>query len=452
MKKKSIQTRAALSQRDAFPRESFGLAWACLGVILLSVSCACLEEPPIEKPDKETLGEQGVVIRKEPIWEKDISEKRYVSTFVIPVFHQEKVIVPGSQRNNKGMLVALDTASGEEVWRWDDYIDGYSFDELLSREQLNRKGNLAIYRENNRFCAVNLDKGTTLWKDKRKGTSHSSDIQIVGNHYYYSYESEKNGDGARAQVLMRGDLLSTNFEKLVEVPIEPIQLFGSFYGTFYISHVYVENGNTKAFIPFSENIDIYKSQAFKSHVSYNISNKTYDFEKVRLPDTLSLSVITRPVKIGDKMIVSAGDFIYGVNRHTGKLIWTRKEFAGNLSDGRLMTVGYKDRLFAANHNGSRRLTMELDPDTGKTLWIDEGNGGSIQRVMYFLNDVLYFASRGDGRLYAYDINTGKMLWRLKSDDDEGFTVMQVRKAEAPGETDMLVACTWKNAYRFKPAR
>ena len=390
------------------------------------------------------------MIRKTPIWEKDISERERVSAFVPPLFHQDKVIVPGSQ-NSGGMLVALDTASGEEVWRWDDYIDGYNFDESLSREVLNRKGNIAIYRENNRFCAVNLDKGTTLWKDQRKGTSLSEDIQVVGDHYYYSYELEKE-KGVNAQVLMRGDIHSTDHEELIELPIERIQLFGSFYGTFYTSHVYTENGSTKAFIPFSENLDIYKSQGFSSHISYNISSKTYDFEKVRLPDTLNLSVITRPVKIRDKMIVSAGDFIYGVNRHTGKLIWTRKEFAGKLSDGRLMTAGYKNRLFAANHNGSRRLTMELDPDTGKTLWIDVGNGGSIQRVMYFLNDVLYFASRGDGRLYAYDINTGKMLWRLRSDDDESFTVMQVKKAEKPDETDMLVACTWKNAYCFKPAR
>ena len=437
MKKKTIETKMAL--------------WGCLGAILLSLSCACLEGSPIEEPNEETPDEQGVVIRKTPIWEKDISERERVSAFVIPIFHQEKVIVPGSQYHKGGMLVALDTASGEEVWRWDDYIDGYNFDESLSREQLNRKGNLVIYKENNGFCAVDLDKGKTLWKDNRKGSSNSSDIQIVGEHYYYSYKLEKE-KGVNTRVLMRGDIHSTDHEELIELPIERIQLFGSFYGTFHISHVYTEKGITKAFIPFSENLDIYKSQSFKSYISYNISSKTYDFEKVRLPDTLNLSVITRPVKIRDKMIVSAGDFIYGVNRHTGKLIWTRKEFAGKLSNGRLMTAGYKNRLFAANHNGSRRLAMELDPDTGKTLWIDAGNGGSIRPAMYFLNDVLYFVSRGDGRLYAYDINTGKMLWKLRSDDDESFTVMQVRKAEKPGETDMLVACTWKNAYRFKPAR
>ena len=453
MKKKIIQTRAALSQRDALSQGILWIGMGCLVVILLLIGCACLEEPPIDKPNKETLDEQGVVIRKRPIWVADISERQYVSAFLVPLFHQEKVMVPGSQYHNRGMLLALDTASGKEVWRWTDKVGGRDFmDRILSREQLNRKDNIAIYRENYKFCAVNLDKGTTLWKDARKGSSHSSDIQIVGNHYYYSYELDKNGDGVLAQVLMRGDIHSTDHEELIELPIDRIQLFGDDYGSFRTSHVYTENGSIKAFLPFSENLDIYKSQEFSSYISYNISNKTYDFEKVRLPDTLNLFVITRPVKIRDKMIVSAGDFIYGVNRHTGKLIWTRKEFVGKLSDGRLMTAGYKNRLFAANHNGSRRLAMELDPDTGKTLWIDAGNGGSINRVMYFLNDVLYFVSRGDGRLYAYDINTGKMLWRLRSDDDESFTVMQVRKAEAPGEIDMLVACTWKNAYRFKPAR
>ena len=201
MKKKPIQTRAAL--------------WGCFGTILLSLSCACLEEPPIEELNKETLDEQGVVIKKAPIWEKDISERERVSAFLVPIFHQEKVMVPGSQ-NSGGMLVALDTASGEEVWRWTDKVGGRDFmDRILSREELNRKENLVIYKENNEFCAINLDKGTTLWKDKRQGSSHSRDIQIVGN-YYYPYELEKNG--VLTQVLMRGDLLSSNFEMVVEAP------------------------------------------------------------------------------------------------------------------------------------------------------------------------------------------------------------------------------------------
>ena len=436
MKKKLIKTR--------------GVLWGCLGTILLSISCACLEESPIDKPNKETLDENGVVIKKVPIWEKDISERRYVYASVSPVFHQEKVIVPGSQ-NSGGMLVALDTASGEEVWRWDDYIDGYSFDRMLSREVLNRRRNLVIYNDNNRFCAVNLDNGTTLWKDLRKGSSHSRDIQIVGGHYYYPYELEENG--VLTQVLMRGDLLSPNFEMVVEAPIEPIQLFGGFYGLLKKHLIYHnENQELCALLPFSENIDIYKSQSINSFILYNISNKRFVTKKVRLPDTIVVGVVDKPVKVRDVFVIAGDDYVYGVSGDAKEVIWTRRSFSGNRSDGTLFIKSYKNRLFAVNNTGTRRLTMELDPDTGKTLWIDVGNGGSTRPAMYFLNDVLYFVSRGDECLYAYDINTGKMLWKLKSPDDEGFTVMQVRKAEAPGETDMLVACTWKNAYRFKPAR
>ena len=211
----------------------------CLGAILLSVSCACLEEPGIEEP-KETLDEQGVVIHKEPIWEKDISERQYVSAFVPPLFHQEKVIV------------ALDTASGEEVWRWTDDVGGRDFmDRIRSRGEFNIKDNLVIYNDNNRFCAINLDKGTTLWKDLRKGSSNSRDIQIVGNHYYYAYKLEKE-KGVNTQVLMRGDIHSTDHEELIELPIEKIQLFIDDYGLFYISHVYTENGSTKDLFPFQK--------------------------------------------------------------------------------------------------------------------------------------------------------------------------------------------------------
>ena len=435
MKKKFIQTQAAL--------------WGCLGAILLSISCACLEEPPIEEPNKETLDEQGVVIKKVPIWEKDISERERVSASVPPLFHQEKVIVPGSQRNNRGMLVALDTASGEEVWRWTDDVGGRDFmDRILSREVLNRKGNLVIYKENYNFCAVNLDKGTTLWKDSRRGTSHSDDIQIVGNHYYYSYELKKNE--VWAQVLMRGDIHSTDHEELVELPLDRLHLFNNDYGSFYISHVYTENGSTKAFLPFLENLDIYTG--INSFILYNISNRKFITQKVRLPDTVSVAVIGRPVKVKDVFVIAGDDYIYGVSGDAKEVIWIRRSFSGSRSDGTLFIKSYKNRLFAVNNTGTRSLTMELDPRTGKTLWIDVGNGGHTRPAMYFLNDVLYFTSRGDGRLYAYDINTGKMLWKLKGPDDERFTVMQVRKAEKPGETDMLVACTWKNAYRFKPAR
>ncbi len=420
--------------------------WGCLCLVSLSVGC-CTEDTP--EQDKIIVNEAGVVVSKLPIWEKDVSERGYIEVSVTPIFHDGKVIVPGALYDKSGMLVALDTGSGQEVWRWSDYVDGYNFN-VLSREELNSRGNLVIYNDNNLFCAVNLDDGTTLWTDVRPGSSHSNAIQIVGDHYYYPYELEE--DGVKAQVLMRGDLFFSDYEMVVEAPIEPIQLFRGFYGGLKQHLVYNEGNKIFAFLAFSENFDLYEGKNFNSYVSYNVSDQAFTAQKVRLPDTASAGVVNKPVRIGDVYVITAGDYIYGIDQSTSEIRWSRKNFMGEQSDGGFIAASYKDRLFAVNETGSRSLTMELDPFTGETQWVDEGNGGSTRPALYFLNDVLYFVSRGDERLYAYDVNSGEMLWKLQSPDHEGFTVMQVKKGNASDEADILVACTWKNAYRFEPAR
>ena len=326
---------------------------------------------------KETLYEEnlevitdetGVVISIPAIWERDITEKSktYIAGTLIPIFHKHMVIVPGRSRQNLAMLVALDATTAEEVWRWSDDIEGYHFTKFRSREHFNRKDNTVIYNENNRFCAVDLDKGTTLWKDKREGRSYSELLQVVGDYYYFPFETATGKDGVFVKTLMRGSIRSPNYEHLVNIPIDSIQLWNESYGTFRAPHVYVENGDTKAFLVFDENLDVYQSQSLFSYISYNITDQTYDFEKVRLPDTAVLPVVARPAMIREMMVISAGDFLYGVNKHTGKLVWTRKTFAGSLSDGRFMAAAYKERLFAVNETGSRRLTLELDPFTGAT--------------------------------------------------------------------------------------
>ncbi|MBC6401228.1 MAG: PQQ-like beta-propeller repeat protein [Ekhidna sp.] len=264
----------------------------CECFFMLLLFSGCKETFYKENPEIIT-DENGVVTSIPAIWEKDVSEGRYIWVYVAPMFHKDRVIVPGGLReeivpgaNEAGMLIALDVATGEEAWRWNDYVEGYDFEEISSKEQLNRKDNVVIYNENNRFCAVNLDNGTTLWKDKREGRSNSNSLQVVGEHYYFPFkiERDKNTE-VTVNVLMRGSIHSPDHEQLIEVPIERIQLFGDFYGSFRVPHVYVENGSTKAFLAFNENLNLYKGQSLFGYISYDITAQTYDFEKVRLPDT-----------------------------------------------------------------------------------------------------------------------------------------------------------------------
>ena len=431
-------------------------AFGC-GILFSLLSVGCKKELDVldfsdlwKLPE---VDENGVIISRDPIWEVNITKKGRMFTNVVPIFHEKMVIVPAELVEDTGMLMALDVTTGEEVWRWNDDIEGYNFREFSSREQFNRKDNIVIYNSNNRFCAVNLDNGTTLWKDQREGRSNSNSLQVIEDHYYYPFETAADEEGVFVHTLMRGSIHSPDHEQLIDIPMDNIQLWVNSYGSFYAPHVYVENGNTKAFLAFSENLDVHKSQGLFGYISYDITAQTYDFEKVRLPDTAALPIVARPVMIREMMVISAGYFMYGVNKHTGELVWTRRTFAGRPSYGRFTTAAYKDRLFAGNR--IEGLTLELDPFTGATKWIDTDtdNRGSTDPMLFFLNDVLYFIGT-NGRLYAYDINSGKMLWKLKNSvfRRDSFISMQVHNGTAPDEEDMLVACSWKNAYRFAPAR
>ena len=320
--------------------------WGCLFALLFFSNCygtLQVEEPEI------TLDGDGVVISNAPIWESDVSAEWYISAGAIPIFHKDKVVVPGNPAREKGMLAALDLETGEEVWRWTDYVDGYDFEEVLSFEQLNRKDNVVIYNENNRFCAVDLNNGTTLWNDKREGSSHSSLIQIAGDHYYFPFELIENDVGN--PTLMRGSIYSADYEQLVELPIERLQLFLGFYGTFYAPLIYTENGSTHAFLAFSENVDLYKGQSFYSYLSYNISDETYDFQKIRIPGIASGPPVTdRPDLIGEIVILNADESIFGINKRSGEIVWSRKDFSRGNGDGAFVTAAYKDRFFAVNRD------------------------------------------------------------------------------------------------------
>ena len=437
-----------ITEKSFHEKKKHVALWGCMCTLFLLVNCNCEEIP--DKPLSEKFDENGIVVEKVPIWETDVTGKGFISVNVIPVFHKNIVVVPSEPTENEEMLMALDVETGEEIWSWNDYVEGYDFEEVLSREQLNRKDNIVIYNSNNRYCAINLDDGTTLWKEKRNGSGTSA-IQVFENHYYTPYELIQ--ADTLIPILVKGDIYSKRWEKIVEVPIDKIQLFGGFFGVHTATGIYTENNELHAFLAFSENVDLFKGQVFNSYISYNLTREIVDFEKKRIPDTVTHSVSGDPVIIGDMMIINGNETIYGINKYTGEIAWERGDFASGVGDGIFISAGYKDRYFAVNTLGNTRRTLELDPFTGATKWIDVGNGGSTNPALHFLNDVLYFISRGDEFLYAYDINGGKLLWKLKSPDNhEGFMTMQVHKAESAEDEDMLVACSWKNAYRFEPAR
>ncbi len=419
---------------------------ALLGCLFLTFSCvSCKEKQEELQTDKRS--DDGVLIEKDFLWKSDISGKGLVWPALSPALYDGNIIMAGATELEKDMLVALDIKTGQEVWRWTDFstIDHTAIIND-SEYEINQKDNLWILEDSPYYYCIDLKTGTTVWKDKLDGQSGNS-IQIVGNKYYTKFAFQR--DSILIPSLIEGDLYSSEIKVVVEPPINPIQFFISFFGTMSAPFVYEQDGETHAFLQFTENVDLYASQSFNYIASYNLNSNQFDFEKTRIGDTMSLPFSQRPVMYENVMIINPDEVLLGIDKITGKVIWERKDFKNN-GDGLLTYQLYNETLFAVNELGSTGRVIALDPLTGRTIWEDLGRGNSVHSL-HFLNDVLYFTSRGDGKLYAYDTENGELLWRLNSPDVEifqGYGGLRTVPGK-DGEKGKVIASTYLNAYCFE---
>jgi len=415
--------------------------------LITGFGCKIIEQPPITE-----TREDGVLISKEYLWKKDVSGKGLIWLMLSPAIYKNTVVVAGATSQEQDMLVALDVDTGEEVWRWADFLAHRIGGMNDSEYEINQKGNIWLLQNSYNFYAIDLKTGVTLWKDRRNiGNGGVEGMQIIGDTYYNSFAFDKN-DSLTWPTLVQGDVYSANYTKLLEAPIDSIQFFGFFYGTMNQPFMYKENGQLHAFLQFSENVDVYTSKNFNYIASYNLTTQSYNFEKTRLADTVALGFSDRPEMYGDIMIVNPNSELYGINKYTGEVIWHLNQFNKN-ADGVFTYAMYKDKLIVVNTIGVTSRVMALNPLTGQIIWEDTGRGNAAHSL-HFLNDVLYFSSRGDGHLYAYDTETGELLWQLDSPDYESFQGYGGLRAipGKDGEKGKIIASTYLNVYCYEAER
>lgn len=421
----------------------------CFILLLVTACCKVIEQPPVT----EVRTEDGVLTSKAFLWQKDVSEKGLIWPGVSPAIYENTIVVAGATSQERDMFVALDIETGEERWRWTDF---YTIDNISilndSEYEINQKDNIWLLQDSYNFYAIDLKTGTTLWKEKRDiGVGGDGGMQIVGDKYYNSFAFDKN-DSLTWPTLVEGDVFSANYTKLLEAPIDKIQFFGFFYGNMKQPLMFEENGQLQAFLQFTENVDVYTRKTFNYIASYNLTTQTYNFEKTQLADTAAIGFSQRPEMYGDIMIVNPDGELYGINKYTGEVIWHLNNFDKN-GDGVFTYAIYKDKLIAVNEFGITSRVMALNPLTGQIIWEDIGRGNAAHSL-HFLNDVLYFSSRGDGHVYAYDTENGELLWRLDSPEYENFQGYGGLRAipGKNGEKGKIIACTYTSAFCYEAER
>lgn len=415
-------------------------------LLLTFANSSCKEEEKELKNDVRDAA--GTLTETDYLWMTDVSEKGLIWPAISPAIYEDKIIVAGNTLEDKDMLIALDIESGEEIWRWTDFLTTDHTASINDAEYgINQRNEILLLDDGPYYYCIDLKSGSTIWKKRHDTQGGGTGIQILGNHFYISLTIFE--DSVQIPTLVKGDLLSSGFEKLVQAPIDSIQLFINFFGVMAAPYVYEDDGEIHAFLQFSENVDLYSSKSFNYVASYNLSANTYNFEKTKLEDTVNLPFNRRPVMYQNIMIVNPDEILYGIDKHTGDIIWQRSDFKNN-GDGVFTYQIYNEVLYAVNELGLTDRVMALDPLTGKTIWEDLGRGNSAHSL-HFLNNVMYFTSRGDGELYAYDTENGKLVWYLKSPDVEGFQGfggLRVIPGEN-GEKGKVIVCTYLNAYCYE---
>lgn len=394
----------------------------------------------------------GVIIGKEPIWKHNSGSGKLVWAGIGAAVYDNHIIVAGNSGENEDLILALDLDTGEEKWRWEDFMMDWPNASFNGSEYgKNQKDNLIILSDGRDNLCIDIANGKTVWKDKRVGMDIVPGLQVYKEKYYYGYGSW-NGTHYIPQII-EADISTPSWKPILFPKIDTIQNFQDNYGFVGELLMHEEAGDLIVSFGFTEYYNIYESKYINYFSSYNVTKGKYIIEKLKLGDISHFHAPFRPVLFDDIIVINSNASFYGIHKDSGDIVWIKDEFQIFNGDGIFNFDNYQGDLIAVNWMGPRGRVMKINPKTGKTVWERIEEGGHAE-TLHFYRDVLYFVDRGTGHLNAYDLNSGNRLWRLDSPDSESFSswggfLVIPSENEKKGR---LIASTFLNTYCFQTER
>jgi len=360
--------------------------------------------------------------------------------------------VAGNSGEDEDLILALNLGTGEEKWRWGDFMTEWPNASFNGSEYgKNQKDNLLLLSDGRDNICIDIVNGKTVWKDRREGMDIVHGLKVHKEKYYYGYGSW-NGTNYIPQII-EGDVYSSSWHPVLIPKIDTIQNFQDTYGFVGEILLHEEAGDLIVSFGFSENYDVYQSKLVNYFSSYNLTKEKYIVEKLKLGDISYFHAAARPIMFDDIIVINSNNTFYGIHKGSGEIKWIKDEFQIYNGDGTFRFHNYEGQLIAVNWIGPHSRVMKIDPKTGKTIWERIGEGGHAESL-HFYRDVLYFVDRHTGHLNAYDLNSGNRLWKLDSPDTESFSSLGGLLV-IPSENEKkgrLIASTFLNTYCFQTER
>jgi len=404
-------------------------------------NCSCTKDNQINS--------DGTIISLKALWSTSTSDDGRISESGIireGIYYNGSIVVGGRFKNDR-CLMMLNTTDGKIVWRWQNYPTKTGNRDIYFPLQINSD---LIYSTSLYDFKIGLIDGVNKWSNTF--TSGYYNYNNVFNNEIYTGNASYGNENGQAIGVYKISYNTGKPEFLIPVKVDTT---GKLSGTSY-------SGGVPFAYPFLSNQDTMLSlividppgtgYKFNLRTSlYNLSKKTWVYERMPLFDGSIGGVDGKPVILGNYMYVCSGAGFAGFDLLTGNIKWYTSFPDGGVPSSFLTSTPLlaEDKLFIQNEN---TYLYCLSPSSGITLW-RQGIFGTCSHMAY-LNGVVYFVCGGDGKLYAIDATNGNKLWAIPSPDlkissQASFDRYVGLVPPQNGQKGKIVVTTGLNAYCYE---
>ena len=392
---------------------------------------------------------EGTIVSLKSFWSTSNSDDGRISESGIireGIYYNGSIIIGGRLKNER-CLIMINTTDGSAVWKWQNYPTKTGNRDIYFPLLVNSD---LIYSTSLYNFKIGLNDGVSKWANTFKYGFYN--FNIFFNNEIYTGNASFGNENGQAIGAYKISINSGKSEFLVPVKVDTL---GKLNNTSY-------SGGVPFAYPFLNNQDTMLSlieddppgAGFKFNLTtylYNVSKKTWVYERMPLFDASISGVEGKPLVSGNFMYVCSGGKTVCFNMLTSEKRWVNYFSDGGVPSSFLTSTPLlaDGKLFIQNEN---TYLYCLDPVSGTQIW-RQGNFGTCSHMEY-LNGVVYFVSGGEGKLYAIDAANGNKLWAIPSPDlkfnsSASFDGYVGLVPPQNGQKGKIVVTTGLNAYCYE---
>ncbi len=362
--------------------------------------CISDEDPinnPLEESESKSLSDSLL------IWErvKGLDSLQY--SFVDPIYFNGTVIMHKNvalTTSVDDIIYALDAETGELLWEWSDWIEGFGSNRITA---ISQSSNELFFESNDRTYCINAFTGESKWRN-----NDDVDVSISGNFLsgwkeFASYITSRNSiieDNESFYLHNLENNITTEIFNISNDALDPNLVVPNFELS--------ENGDTIMYFCGTlfdsgnyDGINGTHSAVFMS--AFNITRQEYIWRK---DDVAFWNVVRKnaPIILDESVILTTHDKVISFDKNSGNIFW---EVDFDLS---LTSCNYLEgngQIFVRDNFSN---IYSIDAKSGQILWHNDTTSRSSFCSMSYFDNYLYVSTNN---LDILDALTGEIVYTIE---------------------------------------